>query len=37
LVVTAGIAREALGSVDFPTVVVLLGGREDVDETFLLS
>jgi len=37
LVVAAGIAGETLGGVDFPAVVVFLGGGEDVDEAFLLG
>jgi len=37
LVVAAGIAGKTLGGVDFPAVVVFLGGWKDVDETFLLS
>jgi hypothetical protein len=37
LVIAAGIARETLGSVDFPAVVVFLGGGEDVNEALLLG
>lgn len=37
LVVAASVAREALGSVDFPAVAVFLGGGEDGDEALLLG
>jgi hypothetical protein len=37
LIVAAGIARETLGSVDFPAVVVFFGGGKNVNEALLLG
>lgn len=37
MVVATSVARETFGGVDFPAIVVLFGGGENVDEAFLVG